>query len=169
LGSSASRATAIALQPDGKILLVGVCFSDGTNDFCLARLHSDGTLDTGFDGPTGIGNGKFALPIGSSGDAPTAMSIQPDGRIVVSGSCPSNFCIARLNGGSYGAKNCSPDYDGDGKVLGSTDALILTRVALGMTGSAVVGGITFAPHASRQSWTSIRNYLVSQCGMSIVP
>jgi len=40
---------------------------------------------------------------------------------------------------------------------------------LGLTGSAVVGGITFAPHATRQTWAEIRNYLVNQCGMKISP
>ena len=47
--------------------------------------------------------------------------------------------------------------------------LIGTRVALGINGSAVIGGITFAPNAARNTWPLIRDYLVTQCGMSLVP
>jgi Domain of unknown function (DUF5122) beta-propeller len=46
IGSSDDRATAIALQPDGKVLLAGHC-NNGTNlDFCAARYNANGTLDT---------------------------------------------------------------------------------------------------------------------------
>ena len=47
--------------------------------------------------------------------------------------------------------------------------LIGTRVALGITGNAVIGGITFAQNATRNTWPLIRDYLVTQCGMSLVP
>lgn len=59
---------------------------------------------------------------------------------------------------------------GNGKVLATTDMLIGTGVALGITGSAVLGGITFpagatldqgGTHTSRD----IRKFVVSQCGM----
>jgi hypothetical protein len=61
------------------------------------------------------------------------------------------------------------DIDGDNRVLATTDMLIGARVALGITGNAVIGGITFAGHASRTTWPAIRDYLVSQCGMSVAP
>ena len=61
------------------------------------------------------------------------------------------------------------DIDGDNQVLAMTDSLIHTRIALGMTGPAVLNGITFAAHATRTNWSAIQNYLVSQCGMSIAP
>ena len=92
---------------------------------------------------------------------------------MVAGGCHNgsnlDFCVARLNGGPFGAKNCSFDVDGDGKVLATTDMLIATRVALGISGSTVLGGVTFAPHAARQTWPDIRDYLVNQCGMVIAP
>ena len=52
--------------------------------------------------------------------------------------------------------------------LVTTDALIYTRIALGITGDAVIGGITFAANASRNIWPLIRNYLVTQCELSPV-
>jgi hypothetical protein len=41
------------------------------------------------------------------------------------------------------------------------------RIALGMRGDAVVSGISFPVGATRTSWTLIRNYLVTQCGMTL--
>ena len=80
-----------------------------------------------------------------------------------------DFCLARYEGGPFDARNCSLDIDGDGRVLATTDMLIGTRVALGITGNAVIGGITFAPTATRNAWPLIRDFLVTQCGMSLVP
>jgi hypothetical protein len=50
-----------------------------------------------------------------------------------------------------------------------TDLLIHARIALGITGNAVVAGITFAVHAQRKTWALLQPYLVSQCGMSLAP
>jgi uncharacterized delta-60 repeat protein len=165
-------ANAVALQPDGKILLAGGCSAGGL-DFCVVRLNADGSLDASFDGPSGTANGYVLLPIGTGNDIANAIAVQSDGKIVLAGNCSNgsndDFCIARLNGGPFGAKQCTLDFDGDGKVLATTDMLIGTRVALGMTGNAVIGGISFAPHATRNTWPAIRDYLVSQCGMSIAP
>jgi hypothetical protein len=60
-----------------------------------------------------------------------------------------------------------PIVPSDNVVRATTDMLIGTRVALGMTGNAVINGIVFAPHAKRNTWPLIRDYLVSQCGMRI--
>ena len=61
------------------------------------------------------------------------------------------------------------DIDGDNVVRATTDGLILSRVALGMTGSAVTTGVSFPVGATRTTWTDIRNYLVTQCGMALAP
>jgi len=62
--------------PDGKIIVVGK-FS---NNFGVARLNSDATLDSTF-GNAGIVN----TPIGLAVDVATSLAIQPDGKIVVGG------------------------------------------------------------------------------------
>jgi hypothetical protein len=80
-----------------------------------------------------------------------------------------NICATRLSGGPFGYQSCSPDIDGDGLMTATVDALINTRVMLGLTGSAVTGGITFPADATRNSWSDIRTYLVTQCGMTIAP
>lgn len=56
------------------------------------------------------------------------------------------------------------DIDGDGVVLATTDGLMLLRVALGITGDAVVANAT-APGAPRNTWALVRPYLVQQCGL----
>jgi uncharacterized delta-60 repeat protein len=172
LGTSGNSAlNAIAVQSDGKLVLAGSCTVAGNRDFCVARLHSDGTLDLDFDGPSGLANGAFSLAIGDNDDRAGGVALQPDGRIVVSGNCglpgKYDFCVARLNGGAFGAMRCTLDIDGDNEVLAGTDSLIHTRIALGMTGSAVVGGISFPPRAIRTTWDAIRTHLVTQCGMNL--
>ena len=159
---------ALALQPDGKIVVAGGCFNVPNNDFCVARYLPSGALDTSFNT-----TGKVVTAVGSSTDTATALALQPDGKIVVAGECSNgsnnDFCLARYQGGPFDARNCSMDIDGDNLVLATTDSLIHARIALGLTGNAVIGGITFASHATRTTWPAIRDYLVSQCGMSIVP
>jgi uncharacterized delta-60 repeat protein len=165
----------IALQTDGKIVLAGNCGGAGlSRKFCFARLHGDGDLDNSF-----ATNGIGSLSWRADGfDYGFAVAITRSGGIVLGGFCfPGTngevaFCIARREGGAFGARNCSLDIDGDGRVLATTDMLIGSRVALGMSGSAVINGITFAANAARNEWGTnssrdIRKYLVSQCGMSI--
>lgn len=219
-------ALGIAIQPDGKLVLAGSC-SNGTNtDFCLARLHgNDGAFDATFDGPAGGGNGRFShsmsanfdsvqavaisadgkilaagncnldfclarfnadgtldttfasgtgatiFPVGPGNETMFALSLQYDGKAVVAGGCFSaaveNFCVARVYGGPYAYRACSPDVDGDNQVLATTDGLILSRVALGIRGAAVIAGINFSATASRNTWPLIRDYLYNHCGMSV--
>lgn len=170
--AKSDNAAALTLQPDGKLLIAGHCDNGSNADFCVVRLHIDGSLDASFDGPSGVGNGKFLLPIGSSEDIATTMLLQPDGKIVVAGDCysgaASHFCIARLYGGPFGYKSCTMDIDGDGKVLPMTDGLLLARISLGMTGSAALSG-AISPTASRTTWPMVRDYLINQCGMTVAP
>ena len=86
--------TTVAPQPDGKILVGGAFTSfNGTTINRIARLNSDGTLDTAFITNTGTGANNDVIEI----------AIQPDGKIVVGGyftgfgGYPANR-IARLGG-----------------------------------------------------------------------
>jgi uncharacterized delta-60 repeat protein len=174
IGVSNDYAFALALQPDGKIVLAGTCRNASKRDFCVARLNFDGSLDTSFDGPAGTGDGKFLLTIsttGASRDSAFALTLQPDGKLLVAGGCGvlnnTDFCIARLHGGPFGAQNCKLDFDGNGLVTATIDGLIATRVMLGVRGPAVIGGIGFPANAKRNTWPLIRDYLVSQCGLSV--
>ena len=167
VGNSGGLANAAFVQPDGKIVLAGFCVNGGNFDFCAVRYNANGTLDNGFNG-----SGKLITPVGNGIDRVTTAAIQLDGKIVLAGSCASSsgsnvFCTARYDGGPFGAQNCKLDIDGDNRILPATDSLIHARIALGLTGDAVVAGITFPAEATRTTWTSIRTYLVTQCGMNL--
>jgi len=168
-GQEVGRARAVAIQPDGKIVVAADC-NDSSNNmpgFCALRYNSDGVLDMTFGG-----SGKAIFSITNGANDMTAVALQPDGRILMAGTCTvgsdSYFCSNRLDGGPFGYKSCSLDIDGDNRVLATTDSLIHARVALGITGSALVNGISFPTEATRKTWPVIREYLVTQCGMSLV-
>jgi uncharacterized delta-60 repeat protein len=97
-GSGHDSANAIALQTDGKIVLAG---SDFFN-FKLARLNTDGSLDSGAAGDLtpadmfGTG-GKVSTDINETFDAANAVVIQPDGRVVAAGYAENDFALARYN------------------------------------------------------------------------
>ena len=104
-----------ALQRDGKLVLAGTCeVSATTADFCVVRLNADGTLDTSFTGPSGTADGRFMLPVGTDIDYLTALVIQPDGKILLGGTCVESsvkrICVVRLT--STGALDTSFDWIG---------------------------------------------------------
>ncbi len=168
IGNGDDYAYALALQPDGRLIAAGYCLNGSNYDFCLARYNADGSLDASFNT-----SGKVLTPIGSGDDRAFALALQPDGKLVAAGvridGSNNAFGLVRYEGGPFGYRSCSLDIDGDNQVLATTDMLIGARVALGMTGSAVVNGINFAANATRNTWPLIRSYLVSQCGMAIAP
>ena len=60
------------------------------------------------------------------------------------------------------------DIDGDGVVNPATDGLLLTRISLGIKGSAALAGALGAS-ATRTTWTQVRDYLFSECNMPVAP
>ncbi len=78
--STGSTISVIKKQPDGKFL-VGGTFTElnGQVTVAVARLNSDGSVDTGFSSPE-FGNGTGV------GGAILAIGVQSDGKIVVGGS-----------------------------------------------------------------------------------
>jgi Domain of unknown function (DUF5122) beta-propeller len=178
IGSGDDFATAMVQLSDGRFILGGQCANGSVYQFCVARYRYDGTLDVVFDGDSFNGDGKFLVPPNLSNDRLTAMAIQTrtnnpnaDGSLVLAGTCRAGatdfFCVTRLSIFSAGAQQCSFDLDGDGRVLATVDGLIMTRVMLGIRGSAVLQGITIDATARRRTWDQISDYLNTQCGMSI--
>ena len=97
-----SAASAVALQPDGKIVIAG--WVGGR--FAVARYLPDGTLDADF------GNeGLVTTPLGALGDEASAVALQPDGRIVATGTDNRErlVVIRYLPGGAL-----DPAFGGDG-------------------------------------------------------
>lgn len=86
---------AVAIQPDGKILVAGSTYNGVDNDFALVRYNANGTLDTSF-GPdhSGIVTTDFAP---GSGDGIVDMMALADGKILVAGDSGGSSALARYN------------------------------------------------------------------------
>ena len=80
-GHSYDWAYALALQPDGRIVVAGVSDASGSKDFALARYNPDGTLDAGF-GHDGLVT-EHLRPLTT--DIIHGIALQPDGKIVAVG------------------------------------------------------------------------------------
>lgn len=64
--------------------------------------------------------------------------------------------------------NRALDLDGDDQVNAVSDGLMLLRILLGFTGSAVTNGaVSSAPLATRTTWDAIRPYLNGVCGTAL--
>ncbi len=83
--------TAIAIQPDGKILAAAYSYiavsPDPVNsNIVLFRFNSDGSLDTDFDGDSGSGNGIVTTQVGTdTHELPSEIQLQSDGKFLVGG------------------------------------------------------------------------------------
>jgi uncharacterized delta-60 repeat protein len=141
------NAAGIALEPDGKIIVVGITAGPDPAhpSFLLTRYNADGSLDTTF----GSG-GTVTSPFGT----PSSITVQPDGRIIVAGYSPNTpqsnnaFVVARYNtngsldagfgsGGEVTTKFASNTFDQaaavvlqpDGKiVVGGTSTTVVTTL-----------------------------------------
>ncbi len=129
---------AVALQKDGKIVVAGI--SD--TDFAIARYTTGGILDTTFN-PMGILPGTVTTNLGVDAGA-TAVTIQKDGKIVVTGATIENFVVARYNtdgsldvtfnpGGSLPG-TVTTDFGGDSAAIAVTIQKDGKIVAAGIAG-----------------------------------
>ena len=73
-GAHTASAAAVTIQPDGKIVVFGGVTSPGSTVLTVVRYNTDGSLDTGF------GNAGIAIVSGLT--FPSAITLQPDGKIV---------------------------------------------------------------------------------------
>jgi uncharacterized delta-60 repeat protein len=87
-------AYAVALQPNGKIIVAGYASNGSNDDFALVRYLANGSLDTGF----GSG-GSLVTDFVGSNDLGLAVALQLDGKIVVAGNASNgtdtDFALAR--------------------------------------------------------------------------
>lgn len=140
-GSGNDVGQAVAIQPDGKIVVAGYASNGTNNDFAVFRYNPNGTLDDTFDGTTNA-NGVILTPIGQSEDEAFGVAIQPDGKIVLVGQTydgvKTNLAIARYN--SDGTLDTT--FDGDGRAVfsPSVGSAILRSVAVRPDGRILATG-----------------------------
>jgi uncharacterized delta-60 repeat protein len=136
------RASALAVQSDGKIVAVGVAQGLETNfrpNFAIVRYKSDGSLDSGF----GSG-GKVVTDFFDNGASAFAVAIQPDNKIIAAGGASGSFALARYN--TNGSLDMT--FGTSGKVTTSffnNSEAIATAIALQSDGKIVVAGSAISP------------------------
>ena len=90
---STDIANAVAIQADGKLVVVGTTYQDNDfsdEDFAVARYNPDGTLDKTF----GVG-GKVQTDFPGLAAVASSVVVQPDGKIVVAGGAFPLFTFPR--------------------------------------------------------------------------
>jgi uncharacterized delta-60 repeat protein len=142
LSSADDMISALALQPDGKILAAGLAnFSSSNTDFAVVRYTTDGLLDSTFGT-----NGVSIVAVTSGDDYCNAMALQPDGKIVLAGQAInaqrfSDFAVVR--------ENADGTLDNSFGINGIVTTAIGTRsddafaVALQQDGKIIVAGDTY--------------------------
>jgi uncharacterized delta-60 repeat protein len=140
----ADLATAIVLQPNGRIVASGI--ASGSNNFFgfgMARYNTNGNLDASF----GNGGKVLTFPAGDNIGS-VASALQPDGKIILAGPFVPfpfvrsiGFVIARYN--SNGSQDAS--FGDGGKVITSFPGIgsQATAVAIQSDGRIVAAGTTF--------------------------
>jgi len=157
---------AVAVQPDGKIVLAAQLYENVAASHVsalLLRLNVDGTLDASAAGGAGFRNFQFSSAAGVYLSAPNAIALQQDGKIVVAGigcsdtaaTCNQDFAVARFSNalqfdgafGTGGTKLVNFDLGGSNADdafavrIDSAGRIVLIGTATqanGSTGAAVV-------------------------------
>ncbi|MDB5045436.1 MAG: hypothetical protein JWQ08_1486 [Deinococcus sp.] len=140
VGAGEDVAYAAALQPDGKLIVVGSSVGGATSDdFAVLRYTRDGALDAAF----GTG-GKALIDFAGKADTARAVAVQPDGKIVVVGGATNagneeRFGVARLTASG----TLDSAFGTGGKVVTAFAGSSADRAAAVLVqpdGSVVVGG-----------------------------
>jgi uncharacterized delta-60 repeat protein len=111
--STDEEANAIAIDASGRIIVAGFATVGGSQQFALARLNHDGSLDTSFDS-----DGKVLTNFSpSTSEEARAIALQTDGKIVAAGSAfvgtGHQFALARYT--TSGGLDTS--FNGSGMLL----------------------------------------------------
>ena len=97
VGTGTCKGEGVALQEDGKIVVVGYSFNAGGQScFTVLRYGTDGSLDTSF-----ADSGKVVTSVAKNGSA-DSVAMQSDGKIVVAGNSfidggNNDFAVVRYN------------------------------------------------------------------------
>lgn len=102
IGDGDDVARDVAIQPDGKVVIVGDGVSaDGSTQLAIVRLHADGSIDEGFGQAENFNlHGFVSTKLGPGDEMAEAVALDAEGNIVVAGSHvtedgTSNILVAR--------------------------------------------------------------------------
>lgn len=116
--ASQHEARAIAIAPDGKIVLAGSFLSTQTTQTLIVRYNPDGSRDTSFGANGMVTDFRGSTP--SDANIAYAVAVQPDGKIITGGSYGRTVSLSGydITFARYNA-NGAPDsiFGNQGKVL----------------------------------------------------
>lgn len=144
-GSPNDFGYSVAVDSQDRVILGGRSYQVATNsyDFAVARLTTDGVLDTSFNG-----DGKQTIDFGGTGDEAYSVEVDSQDRVVVGGftyqggSTGYDFAVARLTTDGL----LDTDFDNDGRQtvhFGSSNDRAY-GVAIDSQDRVLLGGHTFA-------------------------
>jgi uncharacterized delta-60 repeat protein len=133
---SLTRASSVTIQPDGKIVVAGYGIPQSSFVFIVIRYNPDGSKDATF-GTNGIVFTQLAEDCSANAKAVT---LQPDGKIVVAGECTYIAGVAQYNANGTLDNN----FNDSGKVLQRYQnySTVATGILLQNDGSFLVTGMT---------------------------
>jgi uncharacterized delta-60 repeat protein len=137
-----------ALQPNGKIVVVGTANQDDPV-FLVVRFTQSGKLDPSFGGGDGIVRTSFP-----GNPQAQSVAIEPDGDIVVAGGTGSQFAVARYQRSGQ----LDQSFSDNGKVVTSFPggAASAFAVAVQPNGRIVAGGDLSPPSGTNQVFALAR-------------
>ena len=139
--SGMDSASAVAVLPDGKVLLAGVTARPDTGfDLAAVRLASDGSVDPTFGSQ---GRAVVALGAGAWQEVVKSLLVQSNGAFLIGGAAlqpgfgPSQVALARLTAGG----GLDPTFAGSGMLLRAIGSLEDTSKGLAVYGSTTYAGV----------------------------
>jgi uncharacterized delta-60 repeat protein len=118
-GTGGAGATALALQPNGRTVVVGDSASSGQSaDVALARYSGSGLLDGSFDG-----DGKRIVPLSAGFDRAMDVRVQLNGKIVIAGVSQNDAALMRFH--ADGSSDTGVVLTSPGPLGGGFEALTL--------------------------------------------
>ena len=176
----ADIAFAVAVLPDGKILVAGQGFDPvaGIDRFVVLRLTANGRLDRTFGGGDGIVTTKFGVD-GASG---RAMTVLPDGRFVVCGSTGGAtpvFALARYRPGggldsTFGGTGMGRTTSFPGRTVARCNGIThlgeqVVAVGQAYDGSSTVTSFAVARYRAMAGWLRRSTATDARCSILLLP
>ena len=151
------EATSVAIQSDGKLVVLGHTNKLTIGVFAVVRYQVNGSLDSSF-----ANNGKFTYNLFTNNDRSQSIAVQPDGKILIGGHAETNtstgesdFILLRLT--ASGSLDSS--FGTNGLVItdisgNSEDELF--KIILTPTGQIFAGGYTQNGSTSQNGFAIVK-------------
>ncbi len=153
VGANDPRGYGMTLQRDGKIVVVGFMLGTSSEDIVIARLKSNGSLDSTF----GV-SGTVVTDVGGGYDEGRAVAMQGDGKIVVVGTANlashQGFVVVRY----LADGRIDSTFNGTGRtgipIMATGTNETARAIAIDSSGRIVVAGDAYT--GSRDYWALTR-------------